>query len=65
MEKLDKLKEKAKSYFCDRTWNFPTGKPFNCCETISKILSEHFDLESNLIPKIGTGIGVDVSRNGL
>ena len=65
MEKLEGLKGKAKSYFCDRPTNFPTGRPFNCCETVLKTLSEHFDLESDLIPRIGTGIGAGVSRNGL
>jgi len=65
MEKIEGIKEKAKSYFCDKPSNFPTGRPFNCCETVLKTLSEHFDLKSDLIPRIGTGIGAGVSRNGL
>jgi C_GCAxxG_C_C family probable redox protein len=65
MSELDILKDKAKSYFCDRPTNFPAGKPFNCCETFLKTLSEHFGIESDLIPGIGTVIGAGVSRNGL
>lgn len=65
MNNNEKLKEKAKSYFCDRPTNFPEGKPFNCCETVLKTLSEHLDIESDLIPRIATGIGAGVSLNGL
>ncbi|MGF3584563.1 MAG: C-GCAxxG-C-C family protein [Thermoplasmatota archaeon] len=65
MKEIDKLKEKSISYFCEKPSNFPEGKPFNCCETIIKTLAEQLGIESDLIPRIGTGIGAGVSRNGL
>jgi C_GCAxxG_C_C family probable redox protein len=65
MNDIEELKNKAKSYFCDRPANLPTGKPFNCCETVLKTITEHLGIKSDLIPRIGTGIGAGVSRNGL
>ena len=60
-----RLEDKTKSYFCDRPSNFPTGRPFNCCETVLMALSDQLNIESDLIPRIGTGIGAGVSLNGL
>jgi len=65
MKDIKKIKEKAKSYFCDKPSNFPEGRPFNCCETVLKTLTEHLGIESDLIPRIGTGIGAGVSLNGM
>jgi C_GCAxxG_C_C family probable redox protein len=65
MEKTEEIKEKAKSYFCSKPSNFPKGRPFNCCEAVLKTLAEELNIESDLIPKIGTGIGAGVSLNGL
>lgn len=59
------LQEKAVGYFCDRPSNFPTGRPYNCCESILLALKDHLGMDSELIPKIGTGIGAGVSLNGL
>jgi len=65
MEQRADVQEKAKAYFCTKPFNFPEGKPFNCCEAVLKTLSEQYGLESDLIPRIGTGIGAGVARNGL
>ena len=62
---LRKLQEKAVGYFCDRPANFPTGRPYNCCESVLLALKDYLDMDSELIPKIGTGIGAGVSLNGL
>jgi len=64
-EKLKELQEKAVKYFCDRPSNFPTGRPYNCCESVLLALNEYLDVGSKVIPKIGTGIGAGVSLNGL
>ena len=64
-EVLEELQEKAVRYFCERPSNFPTGRPFNCCESVLLALKDYLDVDSNLIPKIGTGIGAGVSLNGL
>ena len=65
MNDIEKLKETAKAYFCDKPFNFPKGRPFNCCETVLKSLAEYLNIESDLIPRLGTGIGAGVSLNGL
>jgi C_GCAxxG_C_C family probable redox protein len=65
MTETKELQEKAVRYFCDRPNNFPTGRPYNCCESVLLALKEHLDIDPKLIPKIGTGIGAGVSLNGL
>ncbi len=45
--------------------NFPTGRPYNCCESVLLALKDYLDIDSEMIPKIGTGIGAGVSLNGL
>jgi len=56
--------EKAVRYFCDRPSNFPTGRPYNCCESVLLTLAEYLEISSELIPKIGTAIGAGVGLNG-
>jgi C_GCAxxG_C_C family probable redox protein len=63
--RLEELQEKAVRYFCDRPANFPTGRPFNCCESVLLALAEPLGVDSELIPKLGTAIGAGVSANGL
>ena len=65
MTATEELQEKAVKYFCNRPKNFPDGRPFNCCESILLALKDHIGGETNLIPKVGTGIGAGVSLNGL
>ena len=62
---VQELQEKAVRYFCDRPSNFPTGRPYNCCESVLLALSEYMGMKSELIPKIGTAIGAGVGLNGL
>lgn len=62
---MKQLQEKVVRYFCDRPSNFPTGRPYNCCESILLTLAEYLDIDSELIPRIGTAIGAGVSLNGL
>lgn len=64
-KRLKELQEKAVRYFCNRPSNFPTGRPYNCCESVLLALKDYLDVDSKLIPKIGTGIGAGVSLNGL
>jgi len=64
-ERVKELQEKAVRYFCDRPSSFPTGRPYNCCESILLALKDYLGAESKLIPKIGTGIGAGVFLNGL
>jgi len=59
------LQEKAVRYFCDRPKNFPKGRPYNCCESVLLALRDYLGVNSDIIPKIGTGIGAGVSLNGL
>jgi C_GCAxxG_C_C family probable redox protein len=61
----EELQKKAVRYFCDRPANFPTGRPFNCCESVLLTLAKPFGVDSELIPKLGTAIGAGVSANGL
>jgi len=65
MSTVEKLRERALRYFCDRPKNFPVGRPLNCCESVFLALKEYLGVETELIPKIGTGIGAGVSLNGL
>ncbi|MDH5794791.1 MAG: C-GCAxxG-C-C family protein [Candidatus Bathyarchaeota archaeon] len=62
---VEELQEKAVRYFCDRPENFPAGRPYNCCESVLLALKDHLGVETDLIPRIGTGIGAGVSLNGL
>jgi C_GCAxxG_C_C family probable redox protein len=59
------FQEKAVAYFCNRPGNFPTGRPYNCCESVLLTLAEYLGLDSEIIPKIGTAFGAGVSLNGL
>lgn len=63
--RLEELQEDAVRYFCDRPSNFPTGRPYNCCESVLMALAKPLGVDSELIPKIGTAIGAGVSLNGL
>jgi len=62
---VKELQEKVVHYFCDRPSNFPTGRPYNCCESVLLALTEYLGINSELIPKIGTAIGAGVGLNGL
>jgi C_GCAxxG_C_C family probable redox protein len=62
---VKEMQEKVVRYFCDRPSNFPTGRPYNCCESVLLTLTEYLEIDSELIPKIGTAIGAGVSLNGL
>jgi len=64
-KRLKELQEKVVRYFCDRPSNFPAGRPYNCCESVLLALKDYLGIDSELIPKIGTGIGAGVSLNGL
>jgi C_GCAxxG_C_C family probable redox protein len=64
-ETLVSLQENAVRYFCERPSNFPTGRPYNCCESILLALKDYLGRGSEVIPRIGTGIGAGVSLNGL
>lgn len=61
----EELQEKAVRYFCDRPSNFPTGRPYNCCESVLLALAKPLGVDSDLVPKLGTAIGAGVSLNGL
>ena len=64
-EKVRELQDRAVRYFCERPGNFPTGRPYNCCESVLLALRDHVDLDPKLIPRIATGIGAGFSLNGL
>jgi C_GCAxxG_C_C family probable redox protein len=64
MSTVEELQEKAARRFQERPQNFPEGRPYNCCETVLLALAEHLGVESNLIPKIATGVGAGFSLNG-
>jgi len=64
-ERVKEMQEKAVRYFCDRPSNFPVGRSYNCCESILLVLKDYLGAGSEVIPKIGTGIGAGVSLNGL
>jgi C_GCAxxG_C_C family probable redox protein len=59
------LQEKAIGYFCNKPSNFPTGRPYNCCESVLLALKDYVGPDSGVVPKIGTSIGAGVSLNGL
>jgi len=65
MSTIEELQERAVTFFCDRPKNFPDGRPFNCCESVLLALKNRIGVETDLIPKIGTGLGAGVSLNGL
>ena len=65
MSTVEELQERAVRYFCDWPSNFPAGRPYNCCESVLLALKDYLSVGSDLIPKIGTGIGAGVSLNGL
>jgi len=62
---ITQLQEKVIHYFSDRPANFPTGRPYNCCESILLTLADFLHVDSEMIPAIGTAIGAGVSLNGL
>jgi len=62
---VQELEERAVGFFCTRPKNFPTGRPFNCCESVLAAFKDHMENGAEVIPKIGTGIGAGVSLNGL
>jgi len=64
-KKLNELQEKAVKCFCERPSNFPTGRPYNCCESVLLALKDYLGSGAEMIPNIGTGIGAGVSLNGL
>jgi len=64
-ERLKDLQERAVGHFCNRPSNFPMGRPYNCCESVLLALRDSLGVDSNIIPRIGTGIGAGVSLNGL
>jgi len=64
MSIVEELQEKAARYFQKRPSNFPEGRPYNCCESVLLTLAEYLGIESDLIPKIATGIGAGFSLNG-
>jgi len=59
------LGNKAVEHFCTRPKNFPTGRPFNCCESVLLAFKDYIGEGAEVIPRIGTGIGAGVSLNGL
>jgi C_GCAxxG_C_C family probable redox protein len=61
----EELQGKVVHYFCDRPGNFPSGRPYNCCESVLLALADYLGADSELIPRIGTAIGAGVSLNGL
>jgi len=64
-QQVKELQEKAVGYFCNRPDNFPTGRPYNCWESVLMALSEPLGIKTELVPKVGTAIGAGVSLNGL
>ena len=62
---IREMQDKAVGYFFNRPSNFPKGRPYNCCESVLLVLKDFLQVDSNVIPKIGTAIGAGVSLNGL
>ena len=62
---VEKLQERAARRFQERPTNFPEGRPYNCCESVLLTLSEYLGVESEMIPRIATGVGAGFSLNGL
>jgi C_GCAxxG_C_C family probable redox protein len=65
MSNIKELQEKAVGYFCNKPSNFPTGRPYNCCESVLLALKDYVGSDSSAFPKVGTAIGAGVSLNGL
>ena len=65
MPTIREVQEQDVRYFCDRPDNFPTGRPYNCCESVLLALKNQLGAGSEVIPQIGTAIGAGVSLNGL
>jgi C_GCAxxG_C_C family probable redox protein len=63
MSRVEELQEKAAIRFQTRPPNFPVGKLYNCSESVLLTLAEYLGVESELIPKIATGIGAGFSLN--
>lgn len=61
----EELQEKAARRFQERPSNFPEGRPYNCCESVLLTLAEYLGVESDMLPKIATGVGAGFSLNGL
>jgi C_GCAxxG_C_C family probable redox protein len=59
------VQERAVRYFCARPGNFPTGRPYNCCESVLLALKGLASEDAEFIPRVGTAIGAGVSLNGL
>ena len=59
------FQDKAAQHFQQKPPNFPQGRPYNCCESTLLALSEYLEINSELIPKIATGVGAGFSMNGL
>jgi len=64
MSTVVQLQEKAAKYFQERPFNFPEGRPYNCCESVLLALTEYLGVKSDLMPKIATGVGAGFSLNG-
>jgi len=47
------LRERAVRYFCDRPGNFPTGRPYNCCESVLLALKGLAGEDAEFIPRGG------------
>ena len=65
MTRVEELQEEAVRYFQERPENFPEGRSYNCCESVLLALAEYLGVESDLIPRIATGVGAGFSLNGL
>jgi len=65
MATTEELQGRTVRYFCDRSKNFPIGRPYNCCESVLLALKDRLGAGSEIIPKVGTGIGAGVALNGL
>lgn len=65
VQNVEELQKRAVKNFCSRPQNFPLGRPYNCCESVLLALKDCLGQGSEVIPRIGTGIGAGVSLNGL
>lgn len=64
-EKVKELQERAVRHFSDRTSSFPEAQPYNCSESVLSVLKDYLPARTDLIPKMDTGIGTEVSLNSL
>jgi len=62
---VKRLQDRAVKYFCEKPGNFPTGRPYNCCESVLLALKDELGVATEIIPRLATGIGAGVSLNGL